>query len=218
MTGPALAEIGRVGIVPVVVIRKESDAGPVAAALEDGCLPVMEITFRSEAAERAIAAVARMAPSILLGAGTVLTVEQVRKAVGAGARYIVSPGLQRTVVEYCLSESITVIPGALTPTEIGAALDLGIPVIKLFPAEAAGGIEYLKAVSAPFSGVKFIPTGGITAANAPGYLRLPSVHACGGSWMVKSDLIAAGRFDEIRSLAARAAALVVEVRGSVVNH
>jgi 2-dehydro-3-deoxyphosphogluconate aldolase/(4S)-4-hydroxy-2-oxoglutarate aldolase len=199
-----LEQLGLIGIIPVVVIDDEANAEPLAQALLDGGLPTMEVTFRTEAGKHALTRITKAYPSLLLGAGTVLNVEQVRTAVGSGARYIVSPGLNRRVVEYCLDNGIPVIPGVVTPTEIGTALELGVNVVKFFPAEACGGIEYLKAISAPYKGVKFIPTGGINESNFLAYLQLPSVLACGGSWMVKGDLISNQRFDEIRNLTAHA--------------
>jgi len=209
-----LKTLGTVGIIPVVVIDDDGVAEPLARALIDGGLPTMEITFRTEAARRAIARVAKAVPAMLVGAGTVLTIEQVKAALGSGAVYIVSPGMNRPVVEYCLNNAIPVTPGAVTPTEIGSALELGVQIVKFFPAEASGGVEYLKAVGAPYAGMKFIPTGGINEANVTNYLRLPSVHACGGSWMVKRELITGGRFEEIKKLAANATALVAGARSN----
>ncbi len=201
-----LEKIGEHKIVPVVIIQDERDAEPLAQALVDGGLPIMEITFRTDAARAAIARIAKSHPSVMLGAGTVLSVDQVKAAVDAGARYIVSPGIPREVVEYCLKKKICVTPGVLTPTEIGVALDLGLDVVKFFPAEASGGIEYLKAISAPFPNLKFIPTGGIDESNITPYLQHPKVFAVGGSWMVKPALIAGKQFDEIRRLTAEAVA------------
>jgi 2-dehydro-3-deoxyphosphogluconate aldolase/(4S)-4-hydroxy-2-oxoglutarate aldolase len=209
-----LAMLGTVGIIPVVVIDDDGAAEPLAHALVDGGLPTMEITFRTEAAQRAIGRVAKAVPGMLLGAGTVLTVEQAKAALGSGAVYIVAPGLNRPVVEYCLNNAIPVTPGAVTPTEIGSALELGLHIVKFFPAEASGGVEYLKAVGAPYVDMKFIPTGGINETNVVQYLRLPCVHACGGSWMVKRELIANGRFAEISKLAANATALVAAARAN----
>ncbi len=192
------------GIIPVVVIDNEDSAEPLAQALIDGGLPCAEITFRTAAAENAIQRIAAKYPSMLVGAGTVLSVDQAKKALDAGAKFIVSPGLNQKVVEFCLHQHVTVIPGVLTPTEVSAAIDLGLEVVKFFPAEASGGVAYLKAISAPFKGIKFIPTGGIDESNLLSYLQLPSVLACGGSWMVKPELIASCRFDEIAQVTARA--------------
>jgi 2-dehydro-3-deoxyphosphogluconate aldolase/(4S)-4-hydroxy-2-oxoglutarate aldolase len=207
-----LKKLSHIGIIPVVVIDDAESATPLAQALTEAGLPTMEITFRTSAAQDAVRYVAKSFPSMLLGAGTVLTVEQAKAALDCGAKYIVSPGLNRSVVEYCSEHNSTVIPGVITPTEIGAAVELGLEMLKFFPAEASGGIDYLKAVSAPFQSVKFIPTGGISETNVLMYLRLPCVAACGGSWMVKSNLIANKQFDKITKLASRAMQIVLEVR------
>jgi 2-dehydro-3-deoxyphosphogluconate aldolase / (4S)-4-hydroxy-2-oxoglutarate aldolase len=199
-----LDHIGLFGIVPVVVINEARHAGSLAEALLEGGLPCIEVTFRTAAAPAAIKSIAKDHPAMLLGAGTVLTVDQVKQAVDLGARYIVSPGLNRKVVEYCLSLAIPVTPGVATPTEIEAALDLGLRIVKFFPAEPLGGLGYLKAISAPFAMMKFIPTGGIDEANLLGYLKFPPVVACGGSWMVKAESISGGRFDDIRAITSRA--------------
>ena len=204
---PVLEQLGRIRIIPVVVIDDAGHAEPIAGALEAGGIPTMEITFRTTVAKNALASVTRSHPSILLGAGTILTVDQVKTAVDSGAKYIVSPGLNRAVVEYCLHQNLAVTPGVITPTEIGAAVEMGLDVVKFFPAEPSGGLPYLKAVAAPFGKMKFIPTGGIDASNVLPYLQFSKVIACGGSWMVKSDLIASKRFDEIRKLAEAAVAL-----------
>jgi len=204
-----LEQIGLRGIVPVVVINDASHAEPLADALMGGGLPCVEITFRSGAAQAAIGSIAKKFPGMLLGAGTVLSVEQAKTAVGLGARYIVSPGFNPKVVEYCLSNDIPVTPGVATPTEIEAALELGLEVVKFFPAEANGGLPFLKAIAAPYKKVRFIPTGGIDESNLLGYLKFPQVLACGGSWMVKAELISAGKFDEIRRLTAQAVNLML---------
>lgn len=203
--------LGRIKVIPVVVIDDAENAEPLAHALIEGGLPTMEVTFRTGAARSALERIARMNSPILPGAGTVLSVDQAKAAVDSGARYIVSPGLSRSVVEYCLTNGIAVIPGVVTPTELGSAVEMGIDVVKFFPAEASGGVNYLKALSAPFKQATFVPTGGIDAANLLSYLKLPYVLACGGSWMVKSDLIAGRKFDEIRSMTAEA----VRLRDSV---
>jgi 2-dehydro-3-deoxyphosphogluconate aldolase / (4S)-4-hydroxy-2-oxoglutarate aldolase len=195
-----LGEIGQLGIVPVIAIENADDAEPLARALIDGGLPCAEVTFRTKAAKEAMARIARAFPEMLMGAGTVLNVDQVKAAVESGAKFIVSPGLNLKVVEYCLQNNIPVTPGVATPTEIGFAFELGLDVVKFFPAEANGGLEYLKAVGAPFKGVHFIPTGGIDATNLLAYLKFSRVLACGGSWMVKSDLIVNKRFDDIKRL------------------
>lgn len=199
-----LSKIRTMGIVPVVTIENADDAEPLAQALVDGGLPCAEITFRTAAAKEAMIRIAKKMPSMLMGAGTVLNVEQAKTAMDCGAEYIVSPGLNRSVVEYCLANGIAVVPGVVTPTEIGMAIDLGLDVVKFFPAEASGGMEYLKALAAPFTGMQFIPTGGIDKDRLRAYLGLPYVVACGGSWMVKSDLIRGGRFADIRKLSLEA--------------
>lgn len=199
-----LSKIRTMGIVPVVTIENADDAEPLAQALVDGGLPCAEITFRTAAAKEAMIRIAKKMPSMLMGAGTVLNVEQAKTAMDCGAEYIVSPGLNRSVVEYCLANGIAVVPGVVTPTEIGMAIDLGLDVVKFFPAEASGGMEYLKALAAPFTGMQFIPTGGIDKDRLRAYLTLPYVVACGGSWMVKSDLIRGGRFADIRKLSLEA--------------
>jgi 2-dehydro-3-deoxyphosphogluconate aldolase/(4S)-4-hydroxy-2-oxoglutarate aldolase len=204
-----LNTLGLVGIIPVVVIDDKEHAQPLAQALLKGGLPTMEITFRTAAAKDSMKKIAATCPDILLGAGTVLSVEQVKMAVDCGARYIVSPGINREVVDYCLGAGIPVTPGVATPTDIQAAVDLGLDVVKFFPAEASGGLEYLKAISAPFRQMRFIPTGGIDQSTVLSYLQHASVLACGGSWMVKADLITAKRFDEIERLADRAVATML---------
>lgn len=192
-----LERIGELGIIPVVKMEKAEDALPLGRALIDGDLPIAEITFRTSAAEESIKTLTGGLPNLLVGAGTVLTVEQVKKAVSAGAKFIVSPGFNPRVVDYCLENNITVTPGINNPTQIEMALERGIEVVKYFPAEASGGLPLLKSMSAPYSGIKFIPTGGINLNNLTSYLADNKVLACGGSWMVKADLISSGNFDEI---------------------
>jgi len=192
--------ISDLGIVPVVKIEDAKDAVPLAQALKDGGLPIAEITFRTAAAEDAIKAIHDEVPEVLLGAGTVLSVDQVKKAVNAGAEFIVSPGLNPEVVSYCVENNIPITPGISNPTDIEAALALGLDVVKFFPAEAFGGLKTLKAMSAPYGMLRFIPTGGINAGNLNDYLAFDKIVACGGSWMVKADLIADGKFQEIQDL------------------
>jgi 2-dehydro-3-deoxyphosphogluconate aldolase/(4S)-4-hydroxy-2-oxoglutarate aldolase len=199
-----LERLGEIGIVPVVKLDKASDAAALGRALVAGDLPVAEITFRTAAAEEAIRILCRDVPEILVGAGTVLTTDQVDRAVGAGARFIVAPGFNPKVVDYCITRGIPVAPGISSPTEIEMALERGLSVLKFFPAGASGGLEYLKAISAPFSGVQFMPTGGIDPGNLRDYLSFNRVHAVGGTWIVKEAAIAAGRFDEITKLAREA--------------
>jgi 2-dehydro-3-deoxyphosphogluconate aldolase / (4S)-4-hydroxy-2-oxoglutarate aldolase len=195
-----LEKIGFAGIIPVAVIEDIADAIPLANAVLEGGLEIIEVTFRTTAAKEAMTRIARAHPKMLLGAGTVLSVEQAQSAIDAGAKFIVSPGLNRDVVEFCLSQEITVTPGVVTPTEIEAAMALGLDVVKFFPAEASGGVGYLKAVSAPYGEMQFIPTGGINESNVISYLECPCVLACGGSWMVKGELLKEKRFDEVRRL------------------
>lgn len=195
-----LEQIEKIGIVPVVVLENEKDAVPLAKALCEGGLPCAEVTFRTEAAEASIRAISKAFPDMLVGAGTVLTVEQVQKAVDAGARFIVSPGLNPEVVKYCVDRQIPVTPGTCNPSDIEAAIDLGLDVVKFFPAEAAGGLAMIKAVAAPYTKMKFMPTGGINAGNLNQYLAFSKILACGGSWMVSKDLVKAGAFDKIRDL------------------
>lgn len=195
-----IEQLSLLGIIPVVVLEQPADGVKLAQALRDGGLPCMEITFRTEGAAEALKQIARTCPDILLGAGTILTVEQAAMAIDAGARFIVSPGLNRNVAQYCQSHNIPVIPGVATPSDIETALDMGLDTLKLFPAEGLGGIDYLKALSGPYKKVKFLPTGGIQQSNMLAYLGHPTVTACGGSWMVRPDLIEDNKFDEIRRL------------------
>jgi len=205
-------EISKIGIVPVIVIENADDAAPLAKALWDGGLPCAEVTFRTAAAAQAIKNITEANPRMLVGAGTVLTVAQVDQAVEAGAKFIVAPGLNPTVVSYCVEKGIPVIPGCSTPSEIEQAMSLGLSVVKFFPAEACGGVKMLKAMSAPYGKVKFMPTGGINADNLSSYLDLPQVVACGGSWMVDKKLIAAGAFDEITARTKAAVAKMLDYK------
>lgn len=193
-------------LVPVVVLDDAAHASPLAGALVRGGLPVAEVTFRTAAAQEAIRIMADRG-DILIGAGTILTVEQVDQAVAAGANYIVSPGTSRAVVERCQEHGVAVLPGAVTATEVQSALELGLTTVKFFPAGTSGGAPAIKALCAPFGGVKFVPTGGVSAKNLHDYLSIPAVAAVGGSWMVDKTLVNAGRFDEIAKLSAEAVAL-----------
>lgn len=205
-------KIEELGIVPVVVLQDTKDAKPLAQALCDGGLPCAEVTFRTEAAEESIRIMTEAFPQMLVGAGTVLTTAQVDAAVSAGAKFIVSPGFDPEIVDYCLEKQIPVFPGCITPSEIAQAVKRGLRVVKFFPAEQFGGVATIKALSAPYAGLKFMPTGGVSAANLKDYFGCKSVIACGGSWMVKGDLIAAGKFDEIRQMTAEAVKLAGEIR------
>lgn len=205
-------KIEELGIVPVVVLQDVKDAKPLAQALCDGGLPCAEVTFRTEAAEESIRIMTEAFPQMLVGAGTVLTTAQVDAAVAAGAKFIVSPGFDPEIVDYCLEKQIPVFPGCITPSEIAQAVKRGLRVVKFFPAEQFGGVATIKALSAPYVGLKFMPTGGVSASNLKDYFGCKSVIACGGSWMVKGDLIAAGKFDEIRQMTAEAVKLAGEIR------
>ena len=192
-------------LVPVVVLDDAADAYGLAGALVAGGLPVAEVTFRTAAAPDAIAAMAARG-DILVGAGTVLTAEQVNQAVAAGARFVVSPGLSRAVVERCAELGVLALPGAVTATEVQAALELGLSTVKFFPAGTSGGPAAIKALAAPFSDVQFVPTGGVGPANLADYLAIPAVAAVGGSWMVPRERVKAGDFAGIQQLTADAVA------------
>lgn len=196
-------------VVPVVVLDDAKDAVPTANALLAGGVGVMEITFRTAAAPDAIAAVATACPDMLVGAGTILNLEQCKLAVERGAKFIVSPGFDAEVVAWCVEHNIAVCPGCVTPTEIMAALKLGVNIVKFFPANVYGGLTAMKNLSAPFGSVKFLPTGGVNTANIREYYTAPFIHAVGGSWVCPKADIAAGNFDKITALCreARAAAL-----------
>lgn len=204
------ALLQRAPVIPVVVIEDASRVAPVARALVAGGLPIVEITLRTAAAVEAIGAVAAEVPEAHVGAGTVLSEEQARTAVSAGAKFIVSPGLHDGVISAASGLSVPVMPGVTTPSEVQRAWNLGLRVLKFFPAGLAGGIPMLKALAAVFRDVGFIPTGGISAKNLRDYLEVPSVIACGGSWLTPSAAITAGDYEEIRRLAAEATAIANE--------
>ena len=208
-----LEQIQALGIVPVVVLDDAKDARPLAKALCDGGLPCAEVTFRTAAAEESIRIMAQEFPDMLVGAGTVLTTEQVDCAVAAGAKFIVSPGLNPRIVKYCVEKGIPITPGCSNASDIEQALEHGLEVVKFFPAELAGGLKMIKALAGPYVGVKFMPTGGINASNVREYLAYNRIIACGGSWMVKGDLIRAGEFDKITELTKEAVEIVKESRG-----
>ena len=201
------------GVVPVVVLEDVKDALPLAAALVEGGLPCAEVTFRTEAAEESIRLMSEKYPEMLVGAGTVLTIEQVDRAVTAGAKFIVSPGFDPEIVDYCLEKKIPVFPGCITPSEVAQAVKRGLQVVKFFPAEQAGGVAMIKAMAAPYTMVKFMPTGGISAKNLADYLSFGKILCCGGSWMVKGNLIKNGEFDKIRELTKEAVELAAKIRG-----
>lgn len=211
-TYEVLHEIEKIGIVPVVVLEDAKDAKPLAKALCEGGLPCAEVTFRTRAAKESIRIMSENYPEMLVGAGTVLTIEQVDQAVEAGAKFIVSPGLNPTVVIYCMQKGIPVIPGTANPSDIEIALEKGLEVVKFFPAEPLGGLNMIKALSGPYVGVKFMPTGGIGMHNVKEYLAYDRILACGGSWMVKDELIKAGDFKKITELVKEAADLVKNIR------
>ncbi len=200
------------GVVPVVVLEDTKDAAPLAKALVEGGLPCAEVTFRTEAAEASISLMAEQYPEMLIGAGTVLTKEQVDAAVKAGAQFIVSPGFDPEIVDYCLEKEIPVLPGCISPSEVAQAVKRGLNIVKFFPAEAAGGLAMIKAMAAPYTSLKFMPTGGINAKNLEEYLSCDKILCCGGSWMVKGDLVKAGEFDKIREMTKEARQLVDAIR------
>ena len=200
-------------VVPVVVIDDAARAVPVAEALVNGGLPVIEVTMRTAAAAEAIAAISREVPDALVGAGTVLSSEHAHDIVAAGAKFIVSPGLHDDVVAAAQDLSVPVIPGVATATEAQYAWNLGLRILKFFPAGQAGGIPMIKALAAVFRDVKFMPTGGVSAKNLGDYLEIPAVLACGGSWLTPADAVAAGDFGRITELAAEAVAIANKVRG-----
>lgn len=198
------ARLAELRVVPVVTIDDAANAPELAAALADGGLPIAEITFRTDAAAESIAAIRAARPDILVGAGTVLDAATVDRALEAGAHFIVAPGFNPAVVVYALAHGASVMPGVVTPSEIEAAMSLGLRVLKFFPAEASGGPAYLSAVRATYPDVRFMPTGGITAGNMASYLALRHVIAVGGTWIATADAIRGQRWDEITGLATEA--------------
>ncbi len=201
------------GVVPVVVLNDAKDALPLAKALVEGGLACAEVTFRTDAAEESIRLMSEAYPDMLVGAGTVLTIDQVDRAVKAGAKFIVSPGFDPEIVDYCLEKEIPVFPGCITPSEVAQAVKRGLKVVKFFPAEQAGGVAMIKAMAAPYTMIKFMPTGGINTKNLADYLSCDKILCCGGSWMVKGDMIKAGEFDKICAMTKEAVAKVKEIRG-----
>ena len=200
------------GVVPVVVLDDVKDALPLAKALTEGGLPCAEITFRTEAAEESIKVMAEAYPDMVVGAGTVLTIEQVNAAVKAGAKFIVSPGFDPEIVDYCLKKEIPIFPGCVTPSEVAQAVKRGLKVVKFFPAEPAGGVAMIKAMAAPYHQLRFMPTGGIGTLNLKDYLEFDKIICCGGSWMVKGDLIKNGEFEKICKLTKEAKELAKSIR------
>ncbi len=205
-------QISAMGIIPVIKIDRVEDAVPIAKALVEGGIPCAEVTFRTAAAADAIAAMSKAYPEMLIGAGTVLTCEQADTAIKCGAKFIVSPGTNPVTIKHCIDKGYTIIPGVCTPSEIETCLSFGLDRIKFFPAEPSGGVKMIKALAAPYTQVKFMPTGGINVGNIKDYLDCKAVYACGGSWMVPGDLIDAGEFDKIQALVKEAVELLREIR------
>ncbi|MGI5894007.1 MAG: bifunctional 4-hydroxy-2-oxoglutarate aldolase/2-dehydro-3-deoxy-phosphogluconate aldolase [Candidatus Merdivicinus sp.] len=202
-------EIRSYGLIPVIKIDDPAQAEPLAQALCDGGLPAAEVTFRTAAAKEAIARMTKAFPDMLVGAGTVLTTKQVDEAVEAGAKFIVSPGLNPKVVSYCIEKGVPIMPGCATPSDMEAAIELGLDVVKFFPAEANGGIKSIKAMAAPYTQLRFMPTGGINEKNLLDYLSFPKIIACGGSFMVNEDLLKAGDYAAITELTRNAVRLML---------
>jgi 2-dehydro-3-deoxyphosphogluconate aldolase / (4S)-4-hydroxy-2-oxoglutarate aldolase len=210
---PVLRRIAQLGVLPVVELGRSDQAQALADALHAGGIDTVEIALRTPAALAAIAELRSLRPHAFVGAGTVRSVDDARQALDAGAQFVVSPVLNLAVVELCRSARIPIVPGVCTPTELDTAVRAGIELIKFFPAEAMGGVTFLKALTGPFPDARFVPTGGVNPENLVDYLQLPQVVACGGSWMVDRGLIANGRFDLVEQLARKALAIVREVRG-----
>ena len=208
-----IKKISDIGVVPVIKIDNAKDAVPLAAALKKGGLCCAEVTFRTDAAEEAIRLIAKEYPDFLVAAGTVLTPKQADAAMAAGASFIVSPGLNPIVVKHCVDKGYPIIPGVCTPSEVELGMSLGLSYLKFFPAEAAGGVNMIKSMAAPYTKIKFMPTGGIGPKNLADYLSCKAVIACGGSWMVPGDKITDGKFDEIEQLTREAVELLKEIRG-----
>lgn len=195
-----LEEISNIGVVPVVAIDHKDDAAPLADALTKGGLPCAEVTFRTPAAEESIRIMADQFPDMLLGAGTVLTTEQADRAIAAGAKFIVSPGFNPKVVSHCIEKNIPITPGISSPSDMEQAIEMGLDAVKFFPAVPSGGLSMIKALAAPYHTMRFMPTGGVTPQNLTEFLDYPKILACGGTWMVKPELLATGNFEEITRL------------------
>lgn len=202
-------------LIPVVIIENPDDTLSLGQVLIEAGLPIIEITFRTQAAEQAISILSKNLPDLLIGAGTVLRIDQVKKAVSAGTQFIVTPGFNPKIVDYCIDTKIPIIPGVNTPSMVEWALDKGLKVVKFFPANLSGGTKMLNSLAGPYPDMKFIPTGGINNECLIDYLKLSNVFACGGSWIVKKDLISSGQFEEIKRLTKNALSLInSEIRQS----
>ena len=210
---PIFEEIARLGIIPVIKLESPDGALALGRALISGGLPVAEVTFRTGAAAQAILALRKAYPELMTGAGTVLTVEQAEAAIAAGASYVVTPGFNPRVVDFCIARNMPIVPGVNSPSQIEQGLERGLRLLKFFPAEASGGVKMLKALHGPYAEVSFLPTGGVDISNLESYLKLPYVAAVGGTWMVKEELLSAGDFDEVERLCAEAVALAAKFRG-----
>ena len=208
-----MLQLKQIGIIPVVVLYDKLDAVPLAECLMEGGLPCAEVTFRTADAEESIRLMAKTFPEMIIGTGTVLTTEQANRAIDAGAKFIVSPGFNPKVTEYVLKKGVPMTPGVCTPTEIEAAMQYDLDVLKFFPAEPSGGLKMIKALAAAYVNLQFMPTGGINAESVKDYLKYDRIVACGGSWMVNGSLIKDGKFDEIKKLVREAADIVKEIRG-----
>jgi 2-dehydro-3-deoxyphosphogluconate aldolase/(4S)-4-hydroxy-2-oxoglutarate aldolase len=202
----------QLGVIPVLEIDSTQRAGPLAESLLAGGLPVAEVTLRTDAALRSIEIIARDAPDVIVGAGTVINLEQAKAAREAGAQFLVSPGMVEEIVVWARMNQIPVLAGALTPTDMIRGLNLGLNILKFFPSETMGGLKTLKALSDPFPQLRFIPTGGIGLENLTEYLQMEKIHAVGGSWMAKRWMIAEGKFDEITQMVKEASKVVDQIR------
>ncbi|MHA2289998.1 MAG: bifunctional 4-hydroxy-2-oxoglutarate aldolase/2-dehydro-3-deoxy-phosphogluconate aldolase [Promethearchaeota archaeon] len=204
-----IKRISKLKLIPVAVIEDSKNAFPLGRALMNAGLPIIEITFRTEAAARSVSIIKNEIPEMLVGTGTVLKIEQVKAAIDVGSEFIVTPGFNPTIVDYCVKNNITIVPGLNSPTFIEWGLERGLNLFKFFPADLSGGTKMLKSFAGPYPNVQFIPTGGINDRNLTEYLKLDNVIACGGSWVVKKDLISSGNFKEIEHLTARALSLII---------
>ena len=211
---PILEQISKVGIVPVIKLNDPSKAVPLVTALKKGGIPVAEVTFRAAGADKAIKLMSEACPDMLVGAGTVLTTEQVDKAIAAGAKFIVTPGFDPELVAYCKEKNMPIYPGCTTPTDYHAAFKFGLEIVKFFPAEQSGGLAKIKAMSAPFPMFKVMPTGGISLKNLKEYISAPVICACGGSYMVTAELIDNKKWDEITELCKQSVEIVKEARNN----